>query len=288
MTALALLFIAISFSLFITRTAAVMLELTGMSRDSARFQARAAYCGVGYASRETEGLVEHPVRRKIVSTLMLLGNAGTATVVATLVLSFRGVDVDGDGHVDFWIGRLALLVVGLATLYLLSQSKWLDRKLHQFIEWALERYTGVDLYDYTALLHLEQGYSVLEVEVQSGDWLEGNTLTGLALAREGVLVLGIRRASGEYIGAPTAVTKVATGDILTLYGKLERLEELNRRRIGIAGFYAHQAAVDQHAQQVEEGTETEAVSDGNVEGESCVEPQNDKGQNAAPSQLMTR
>lgn len=257
MTALALLFIAISFSLFITRTAAVMLELTGMSRESARFQARAAYCGVGYASRETEGIVEHPVRRKIVSTLMLLGNAGTATVVATLVLSFRGVDIDGDGHVDYWMGRLMLLIGGLTTLYLLSQSKWLDRRLHQFIEWALERYTGLDLHDYTALLHLEQGYSVLEVDVQPGDWLEGNTLTGLALAREGVLILGIRRTSGEYIGAPTAVTKVMTGDVLMLYGKLERLEELNRRRMGIAGFYAHQAAVDEHAQQEVANSEDE-------------------------------
>lgn len=260
MTALALLFIAISFSLFITRTAAVMLELTGMSRDSARFQARAAYCGVGYTSRETEGIVEHPVRRKIVSTLMLLGNAGTATVVATLVLSFRGVDVDGDGQVDFWMGRLLLLLGGLLTLYLLSQSKWLDHTLHQFIEWALERYTGLDLHDYTALLHLEQGYSVLEVEVQSGDWLEGNTLTGLALAKEGVLVLGIRRTTGEYIGAPTAVTKVLTGDTLTLYGKLERLEELNKRRVGIAGFYAHQVAIDEHAQEVHAGNKSEAGS----------------------------
>ena len=253
MTALALLFIAISFSLFITRTAAVMLELTGMSRESARFQARAAYCGVGYTSRETEGIVEHPVRRKIVSTLMLLGNAGTATVVATLVLSFRGVDVDGDGHVDFWMGRLVLLIGGLLTLYLLSRSAWVDQKLHQLIEWALEKYTGLDLHDYTALLHLEQGYSVLEVEVQPGDWLEGNTLSGLALAKEGVLILGIRRTSGEYIGAPTAVTKVMLGDTLTLYGKLERLEELNKRRIGIAGLYAHQAAIDEHTQEVKEG-----------------------------------
>ena len=250
MTAIALLFLVISFSMFITRTAAVMLELTGMSRDSARFQARAAYCGVGYSSRESEGIMEHPVRRRIVSTLMLLGNAGTATVVATLVLSFRGV--------DHWSGRMLVLIVGLVALYFISSSKWVDEKLHLFIEWALEKYTGLDLHDYTALLHLEKGYSILEVEVQAGDWLEGNNLAGLALAKEGVLVLGIRRASGDYIGAPTANTSIEAEDTLTLYGKLDRLEELNRRRTGVAGLYAHQAAIDEHRQEAAAPPETTA------------------------------
>ncbi len=248
MTALALLLLVISFSMFITRTAAVMLELTGMSRDSARFQARAAYCGVGYSSRESEGIMEHPVRRRIVSTLMLLGNAGTATVVATLVLSFRGVDVNGDGQIDSWLGRFCMLIIGLSTLYFVSSSKWVDDKLHQYIEWALEKYTGLDLHDYTALLHLVDGYSVLEVDVAPGLWMDGNSLAYLGLAKEGVLVLGVRRADGEYIGAPTGATTINAGDMLTVYGKLERLEELNHRRVGVAGLYAHQAAVDQHQQ----------------------------------------
>ena len=72
--------------------------MTGMSRDSARFQARAAYCGVGYASRESDGIIEHPVRRRIISSLMMLGNAGTATVVATLILVVRERWTDGESH----------------------------------------------------------------------------------------------------------------------------------------------------------------------------------------------
>jgi len=244
MTAIALLFLVIGFSMFITRTAAVMLEFTGMSRDSARFQSRAAYCGVGYSSRESEGIMEHPVRRRIISTLMLLGNAGTAGVVATLVLGFRGA--------DHWMSRLLILIAGLVALYFLSSSKWVDNKLRQFIEWALEKYTGLDLHDYTALLHLAKGYSILEVDVQEGDWLGGHTLAELELSKEGVLVLGIRRKSGDYVGAPTANTEVNFDDVLTLYGKLERLEELNRRQTGVAGLYARQAAIEEHTQEQED------------------------------------
>lgn len=241
MTAIVLLFLVVSCSMFITRTAAVMLELTGMSRDSARFQSRAAYCGVGYSSRESEGIMEHPVRRRIISTLMLMGNAGTATVVATLVLSFRGV--------EHWVGKLVILIVGLSAIYLISNSRWVDEQLRRFVQWALTKYTSLDLNDYTALLHLAKGYSILEVEVQQGDWLSGNDLKTLALPKEGVLVLGVRRRSGDYVGAPTATTKVEAGDSLTLYGKLDRLEELNRRRTGVAGLYAHAAAVVEREQE---------------------------------------
>ena len=98
----------------------------------------------------------------------------------------------------------------------------------------------------------DRGYSILEVEVQQGEWLCGHTLAELELSKEGVLVLGIRRKSGDYVGAPTATTEVNFGDVLTLYGKLERLEELNRRQTGVAGLYARQAAIDEHAQEQEE------------------------------------
>ena len=237
MTALVLLLLVISFSMLITRSAAVMLELTGMSRDSARFQARAAYCGVGYSSRESEGIIEHPLRRRIISTLMLLGNAGTATVVATLVLSFRGT--------DHWGVRVQMLLLGLVVVYFVATSRWIDAKMHDFIHWALKKYSRLDLNDYLALLHLSQGYSVLEVDVQPNDWLAGNDLATLKLAKEGVLVLGVKKPMG-YVGAPGAATVVDAGDVLTLYGRLERLEELNHRKTGRAGLYAHTAAVEEH------------------------------------------
>ena len=243
MTAIALLLLVISFSLLITRSAAVILELTGMSRDSARFQARAAYCGVGYSNRESEGIISHPLRRKIISTLMLLGNAGTATVIATLVFSFRGAEQS--------VSKVLMLLIGLCALYVLANSRWVDRKMSRLVQWALKKYTRLDLNDYVALLHLSQGYSVLEVQIQVGDWLGGSDLGTLKLADEGVLVLGIKRTDGQYIGAPTGTTTLQIGDVLTLYGRLEHLEELNRRRIGLAGVFAHSAAVGLQQRETE-------------------------------------
>lgn len=243
MTAIALLFFVISFSMIITRSAAVMLELTGMSRDSARFQSRAAYCGVGYSNRESEGIIDHPLRRRIISTLMLLGNAGTATAIATLILSFSGENTSHKGL------NLALIFGGLITIYVISSSKWVDTQMTTFVQWALKKYSRLDLNDYVALLNLSAGYSVLEVEVREGDWLGNSDLATLRLPMEGVLVLGVRRNDGSYMGVPPGNTRLEAGDVLTVYGKLDRLEELNHRQAGVAGLYAHAAAITERKQE---------------------------------------
>src|SRR5687767_7500660 len=72
---------AVFISLLITRIASVALTVTGLSRQSARFQARSAFSGVGFTTSEAEDVVNHPVRRRIVMWLMLIGNAGLITIV---------------------------------------------------------------------------------------------------------------------------------------------------------------------------------------------------------------
>jgi Trk-type K+ transport system membrane component len=79
-------------SLLITRIATVALQLTGLSKANARFQARSAFTGVGYTTSEAEHTVNHPVRRRIVMLLMLLGNVGLVSVMSIggSAHSFRG------------------------------------------------------------------------------------------------------------------------------------------------------------------------------------------------------
>lgn len=252
MIAIVVLLLAIGLSLVITRTAAVMLELTGMSRDSARFQSRAAYCGVGYNSPETQCIVEHPVRRRIISTLMLLGNAGTATVVSTMIISFTA---DANEPSQHPFSKILVVAAGLLVLFFAARSELVDAWLTKFVQWCLRSFSSLDLKDYTALLHSSKGYSVLEVEVQDGDWLGGRSLATLALPKEGVLVLGIRRPDGEYIGAPSGRTEIGPGDTLLVYGRLTQLEELNQRKHGTSGIYAHLAAVTERAKDASDEQE---------------------------------
>lgn len=82
------LFAVIIVSLLITRVATIALTLTGLSREVARFQARSALTGSGFTTTESENMMIHPIRRRILMHLMLVGNAGIVTVIASTVVIF--------------------------------------------------------------------------------------------------------------------------------------------------------------------------------------------------------
>jgi len=84
-------------------------------------------------------------------------------------------------------------------------------------------------------------------------WLAGKTLIELSLPQEGVLVLGIQRTDPHvYLGAPTGHTMILADDVLVLYGPIERIEELDKRRAGRKGDVAHREAIAEHQESVAE------------------------------------
>src|SRR5881275_478532 len=127
MVALISVLVLVLLSVLITRVATVALSLTGMSRESARFQARSALTGVGFTTSEAEDVVTHPVRRRIVGGLMLVGSAGVVTAVGSLILSF------GNTHNTQRTERALILVGGLFVLWLVSRSRWVDLHLSRVI-----------------------------------------------------------------------------------------------------------------------------------------------------------
>jgi K+/H+ antiporter YhaU regulatory subunit KhtT len=222
-------------SMLIVRVATVALSLTGMSRESARFQARSALTGVGFTTSEAEDVVTHPVRRRIVGGLMLLGSAGLVTAVSSLILSFGGA------HNEQRLHRGMVLVAGLALLWAISRSQWVDRRLSALIGRIL-RWRGYDVRDYGHLLALQSDWAVSELAVEDDDWVAGHTLRELKLRDEHIDVLGIQKPNGEYIGVPHGDRRIEPGDVLILYATEERLEELDARKRGQAGDAAHREA----------------------------------------------
>ena len=217
MGAIASLLITLIFSLLVTRIAAEALVLTGLSVESARFQARSAFTGCGFTTSESEQLVNHPVRRRVLALLMLLGNVGLVTVGATLIVAFTGANEAGQ-----WRLRLAVLGGGLALLILLAGNRFLDRVMCRAIAWALRRWTDLEVRDYSSLLHLSENYRVVETVLDESTPADGRKLRDLDLG--GLLVLGAQHRDGTYVGAPHGDTQLFAGDQLILYGEKGRLD----------------------------------------------------------------
>jgi len=236
---LSLIFV-LTLSLVVVRVATVALTLTGMSRQAAQFQARSAWTGTGFTTAESEQVVNHPVRRRIVSILILLRNAGLVTAASTLALSFVGLE-----NADEGLWRILWLVGGLMLLWMVAGSEWLDHRMSQVISWALKRYARLDTRDYAGLLHLAGPYAIAELAVQAGDWLSERTLRDLSLPKEGIVVLGITKRDGRYIGAPRGGSRIEPGDAVLLYGRSEELSALDNRPSSDQGEKQREAAVNE-------------------------------------------
>ena len=237
MIAITSLLVVVALSLIVTRVATVLLVATGMSRQAARFQARSAFTGSGFTTRESEDVVGHPVRRRVVMALMLLGNAGIVAVASSLIIGFRS------GSRAQWVTLLELLV-GLLALLAVSRSAWVDQRLTRAIRRLVTRYTDLHTRDVASLLELTGHYAVAELLVEEGDWIAERPLGELGLRDEGMAVLGINRPDGTHVGVPGGWSVIRPGDMVILYGRIDALEEIDRRPSGAVGQRRHDLALE--------------------------------------------
>ena len=236
-SAIIVLLIIIFLSILINRIATVALTFTGLSREMAQFQARSALSTVGYTTSESENVVNHPVRRRIISLLMLVGNAGIAGVLATVVVTFTGQSEN-----PLYM-RFIVLGLGVFLLWAVAMSKWVDDQLFKLISWALRRFTRMESHDFINLLHLGAGYSVTELQIEEDDWLIGQRLDQLRLSDVGVNVLGIQRVNNVFEGNPTGSTYIRGLDKLIVYGNRESIVEFDLRRSQPDGEEVHAVLV---------------------------------------------
>ena len=98
---LLLFIVMISVSFIVVRIGAVAFELTGLEWSLAKFQSLSCFTGTGFTTREAELITGNPQRRRIATVLMVLGNAGLVTLIATFANSLRPNIVKPNFNVPF-------------------------------------------------------------------------------------------------------------------------------------------------------------------------------------------
>lgn len=241
------LFLVVSLSALITKIATIALTHTGLSTDSAKFQSRSAYTGVGFSTSESENIMNHPVRRKIIFHLMIIGNAGIVTVMSSLILTF----VLPETLVSKLYG-LIVVVVGMFIIWLAIRSRWLDKILSSIITKMLKRYTDIQVLDYAAILHFKDNFKIAEKMIDEQDWLANKTLKNLDLRREGLTVLGIDRHGMDYIGSPGGKVTILPKDVVTIYGKADVIKSVFERDKSFRAQREHQQNIKKEHDRLEE------------------------------------
>ncbi len=106
----------LALSVSCARIAAVAMRLTGLPDTVARFQCVSALTGTGFTTGEAEMIVNYPIRRRIVVTLMVLGNLGLVSIASTFIVALVNAD-SSDGSIAMQ-AIVLIIAIGLTFLVL--------------------------------------------------------------------------------------------------------------------------------------------------------------------------
>ena len=245
------LFLVVSLSALITKISTILLVHTGLSTESAKFQSRSAYTGVGFSTSESEKIMDHPVRRRIIFNLMIIGNAGIVTVMSSLILTFVLPETLASK-----LYGLTIVVVGMIVIWFAINSKWIDKALSVVINKMLKRYTDIEVQDFAAILHLKDDFKISEKLIDKEDWIANKNLKDLNLRHEGINVLGIDRKGVDYFGSPNGSAMILPDDVVTVYGKSEVIINIFKRKKDFKAELDHNLFVQKEQQRLDDESQS--------------------------------
>ncbi|MDD5086056.1 MAG: TrkA C-terminal domain-containing protein [Candidatus Omnitrophica bacterium] len=201
-------------SFLVVRIGAVAFMLTGLDQEIAIFQALSAFSGTGFTTRESELIAVHPQRRKIASALIVLGNVGIVTIIASLVNS-----MNSRLHT---VIVLAVFSALMFVLFRLLSNRRLMEKFTEKVGRKIIKEGWIRPVSYEELLLHAEGYGVSQVSIEEGNPLLGKTLVGAELRKNDILVLSIEHGT-QYIANPPADFKFGLKDRLVCFGKMDNI-----------------------------------------------------------------
>jgi uncharacterized protein with PhoU and TrkA domain len=190
--------------------------MTGMDPEWARFQSLSAFTQTGFTTSEAEGVVNHPVRRRITSALMLLGAASIITLVSTFVSTLVSQDLE---HSTM---TLAIMVVVALILWRITASRRLAGLLSRLVRGRIEKMELLPTTAMDYLIRQAEGYGIVRVLLDEKSAPVGKSLAELGTTKEDVLVLSIQREE-QMIAVPKGHDVLEPGDLLLCFGRVDSI-----------------------------------------------------------------
>jgi len=217
-----LLVIIISF--LVIRAGTIALMMTGIDRKKASFQALSAFTRAGFTTREAEAVVNNPQRRRIITWLIILGNAGLVAVIVSATSSI----VSSEGY-QVPITIFAI-IIGTYLIYKLVSRAGFTRRWEGFIE---QRFIKSHAFEEVAtedLLHFIEGYGLVRAIITENSPFVGAILSDVRALDRDMVILGIERGK-DWIPHPKAKVTIENDDKIIVYGHTNVLREIFKEKV---------------------------------------------------------
>lgn len=212
-------FLVVIVSFLVVRAGAIALMFTGMDEQRARFQALSAFTRTGFTTREAELVMKDPRRRRIITWLIILGNAGLVTVIVTATSSLASSS-------GYSLGINAIVLLGgMAVILLTARYSPLANIWSKYIEKRIAKSGFGEEVATEDLLHIGEGYGLRRIFIREESPFVGKSLLKMNTPANEFWIVGIERGK-EWLSLPRSGETIYAGDKLVVYGELTHLRKV--------------------------------------------------------------
>lgn len=195
----------------------ILFRLTGMPMKKARFQVISLLTSTGFTTKESEIIVQNPLRRKFASWLMIISYVSTATFISFFVKMLS----DEVTSIGFFSVTIFFLIV-VVFIHKVSLLEKFESKIENLVlktkSW--EKLNKKHL----TLITNTKGYGIYEIYLPEGSEIIGKTIINSGLKDLEIEVLNIDKGD-KFINFPTPDYRFEVYDNLTVYGNIRNIRD---------------------------------------------------------------
>lgn len=193
----------------------ILFRLTGMPIRKARFQVISLLTSTGFTTKESEMIVQNPVRRRLASWLMVISYVSTATFISFFVRMLS----DKVTSIGFFAVAISFVIV----VFFVHKSTLLE-KIESKIEGKVLKSKIWEKLNtkHLTLITNTKGYGIYEIYLSKESSLVGKTIIDSGLKDLEIEVLNIDKGD-IFVKFPTPDYIFEVYDNITVYGNLKNI-----------------------------------------------------------------
>lgn len=193
----------------------LLFRMTGLNKEIARYQVISMLTGTGYTTKESALIIDHPIRRRISSGLILFGYFSLAVIISSIATLLSN---------DLRIELLIIIIVFLFFIILVFKNKAIYRTLENRFEHKMDTEYNLEDWPMKTALALDEEEMVAIIEIKPDSKYIG--LKGKDLVEENLdIVLLIIRRGDEILRFELFEVELQAGDKVMIIGKEDVIKE---------------------------------------------------------------
>lgn len=199
--------------LLVVEVLSIAFELTGVPYEKAKFQV-ITMVTTGYSTKESEIIVQHPIRRKLALFAMIFTYVSNVTLFS-IIVNLTKSSITKSLIVKSLIVLIALLI------FVKNRMKLEGKIRNEFIK---HRWFSVNRTNIYYLLSKNNGYGLYNLYIDKRFKFIGQTIQESPLKKMGIQVINIDKGN-KIIEFPEPSYKTEIGDNLLVYCKLNTIKK---------------------------------------------------------------